>query len=233
MVKSSVKAIFRRAGFQISRLPDPAPGVAPAALRFGPYTIESSNEALHYSYRAYPETNRVITRIVAALCSDGKRISMIDIGANCGDSAALARCGGPVAILCVEGDPLLCQTLRANLQPFDDIAIRQVFLGEAPGQIEVCMEKSGWNNTLANPAVASGQMVRLDTLDHVVEDWPALRDLGFIKCDTEGFDVRICSARRRPWPSGSQCCCSIQLRGDGANRRTGLSGVFAFAEVGL
>jgi FkbM family methyltransferase len=196
MLKSWINSALRNAGYQIRRVPKRAVGLKRgSALRFGPYTIHTDNESTYNAY-ADPEANQVITRLVAALTREGK-VAMIDVGANCGDTAAMARMGGPAAILCVEGDPSLCASLRANMAQFKDVEVRQVFLGEAPETIFVAMEKAGFNNTLATRGDGGKQPVVLDTLDHLVEDWPPVADLRLIKCDAEGFDIRILFGGRK------------------------------------
>lgn len=190
MMKSLINAVLCGAGYQINRIPDHVVRMRrQSVLEFGPYRIRTDNKGLFDAY-SHPETNRVITRLVSELVKSG-RVAMIDVGANCGDTAALAKCGGPAAILCVEGDPSLCALLRANTAQFEDTVVREVFLGEKAGKMVVSMEKAGLNNTLAARGNAEKQTVVLETLDHLVRDWGDVADLRLIKCDAEGFDVRI------------------------------------------
>jgi FkbM family methyltransferase len=190
MLKSLINTALRNAGYQFNRLPEREVRMRrQSVLEFGPYRIRTNNKGLFDAY-SHPETNQVITRLVAALTKCGP-VAMIDVGANCGDTAALAKCGGPAAILCVEGDPSLCASLRANAAQFEDVAVRQVFLGETAGGMDVSMEMAGSNNMLSVRGNASKQTIVLDTLDRLVQDWPQAANLRFIKCDTEGFDVRI------------------------------------------
>jgi FkbM family methyltransferase len=193
VIKSSINALLNRVGLQVTRLPRHSRFIDRyQPLRFGPYNIYTDSQALRQSYATYPEMNRVITRIVSALNAEGTPCSVIDIGANCGDSAALAKCGGATSILCIEGDPKLCETLRVNVAQLGNVTVRRSFLGESRGKMAVSVEKAGWNSTLVTTSVtASTQTIDIDTLDHLVSDWHALDRLRLIKCDTEGFDVRI------------------------------------------
>jgi len=192
MLKKIVRDAFRKFGLQISKLPHQLKSRGDfRPLQFGPYTIRTDNEALINTYSFHPETNQVITRIVAALIFPKAEASMIDIGANCGDSSVLAKCGGDIPILCIEGDAQLSELLRANLVGFKDITIRQVFLGENQTKIMVNVEKAGWNNTLVTKDSGGTQSIALETLDSVTGNWSGLSQLRFVKCDTEGYDVRI------------------------------------------
>ena len=117
--KALVRSAFRMCGLQVTRTPahrDPVVGLSP--LRVGCYTVLTDSEALRRAYEISPEVNSVITRLVAALVSDSAPTAMIDIGANCGDSVALAKSGGPVSVLCIEGDPTVCELLRRNVAQF-------------------------------------------------------------------------------------------------------------------
>ena len=193
MIKLFIKSLLRHIGLQVTALPKQARFVnSQQPLRFGPYNINTVSQELRQSYATYPETNRVITRLVSALNAEGNPCAVIDIGANCGDSAALAKCGGATSILCIEGDPKLCEALRANIAQLGDVTVLPTFLGESQGKIAVRVEKAGWNDTLVTTTVTtSTKTINIDTLDHLVNDWHALDRLRLIKCDTEGFDVRI------------------------------------------
>lgn len=193
MIKLFIKSLLRHIGLQVTALPKQARFVnSQQPLQFGPYNINTVSQELRQSYATYPETNRVITRLVSALNAEGNPCAVIDIGANCGDSAALAKCGGATSILCIEGDPKLCEALRANIAQLGDVTVLPTFLGESQGKIAVSVEKAGWNDTLVTTTVTtSTKTINIDTLDHLVNDWHALDRLRLIKCDTEGFDVRI------------------------------------------
>jgi FkbM family methyltransferase len=157
----------------------------------GCYTVLTDSEALRHAYETSPEVNSVITRLVAALISGSTSAAMIDIGANCGDSVALAKSGGPVSVLCVDGDPTVCELLRRNVAQFAGVTVREVLLGETVGTISAEIIKAGWNSTLVTDNISDPKQISLDTLDRVVSTWEALPRLRFIKCDAEGFDVRI------------------------------------------
>jgi FkbM family methyltransferase len=192
MIKPVIKAIFHVCGLQLTRLRPPQPPVnALSTLRVGGYAILTQSDEMRRSYETSPEYNKVITRLVLALSAGGRSTAMIDIGANCGDSVALAKSGGPISVLCIEGDPLVCELLRRNVAQFTEVTARKVMLGERVGVVAAEVIKVGWNSTLVTTNVTNPQQIALETLDRVVSDWEALSRLRFIKCDAEGFDVRI------------------------------------------
>jgi FkbM family methyltransferase len=197
MLKSSIKKLFAIVGLQVRRIPSvpsptpPTPSVG--HLRFGSYTIETDNVELMRSYRDYPETNTAIGRLVSLLAKNGS-MAMIDIGANCGDSLAIAKQASPNSeVLCIEGDKQLHSTLTLNSKQFSGVTIKNCYLGENKTQITVAMDKRGYNNTLihGNAGCEETEEISIETLDDVVSSWQGLSRLRFIKCDTEGYDVKV------------------------------------------
>jgi FkbM family methyltransferase len=197
MLKALARKALATLGLEARRLPrPPAPASASGqsgSLRFGVYTIVTDNAELVRSYHNYPETNAVIGRLVSLLARH-QPIAMIDIGANCGDSLAIAKQASPaVEVLCIEGDGHLCSTLRSNATQFSDVTIKNCYLGEKATQIVVSVYKRGQNNTLVHNKPNNGhtEIVAIEALDDVVLSWRGLPRLRFIKCDTEGYDVRV------------------------------------------
>src|SRR5947208_692506 len=113
MLKSLVRGLFTTLGLQVHRLP-PASSTSsepPGPLRFGQFVVEAENPVLLQVYRDFPETNTMIGRLVAQLRLKGP-LALIDIGANCGDTLAIAKAAAPDSeVLCVEGDESLAPVL--------------------------------------------------------------------------------------------------------------------------
>lgn len=186
--------VLEKFGLQITRLPNRA--VTGGFLKLGSFTIATDNRELIRSYRDYPLTNSVITRIVAALSAADPNITMIDVGANCGDSATLAKLAHDLPILCIEPDPHVFAFLKKNVCAFREVSLVQQYLGESSVLTHgFAVQKAGWNMTLVEDA--SGQALSLKTLDEIAADWVGCQRLAFLKCDTEGFDVRILHGARR------------------------------------
>jgi FkbM family methyltransferase len=186
-LKSLVKKIFRLLGLQVRRLQSPTRASGP--LRFGRFVVETDNPELVQIYRDLPETNTVISRLVTLLSGKGP-VAMIDIGANCGDSLAIAKAASPDSeVLCVEGDDGLLLLLERNAKQFTRVQITQAYLGETSAQVSFSIEKRGYNNTLVT--APGGEVLSIERLDKIVHAWAGLPRLRFIKCDTEGHDVNI------------------------------------------
>jgi FkbM family methyltransferase len=160
-------------------------------LAIGPFKLVTDNEELIRSYRDYPLNNSVIARIVTLLARENAALSMIDVGANCGDSAAIAQTAQDLPILCIEPDAHIFGILERNAVQFTKVDILRQYLGESAGSRGFAVTKTGWNNTLVTAGDENAAMLEFKTLDQVAAAWPPLNQLRFIKCDTEGFDVRV------------------------------------------
>jgi FkbM family methyltransferase len=115
---------------------------------------------------------------------------MIDIGANCGDSLAIAKAASPdIEVLCVEGDEIMLLDLARNAQQFTGVEIKGSYLGESASQVSVSIQKRGYNNTLVSSE--GGEVISIQPLDRMVLSWAGLLRLRFIKCDTEGYDIAV------------------------------------------
>lgn len=195
-MKKFFKQLLRLAGYEIRPHRRELPLSGP--LRFGPYKIQTDNQALLRSYRDYPETNRVIFRLVSFLAARGAG-AFIDVGANCGDSTALAKWAAQDwPALCIEGDPTLIGLIQRNLASVPEVEIKALYLGEAPGQIAVSIEKEGWNNTLKPDGASGGHtQLALTTLDDAVVDWAPRARTRLVKIDTEGYDAAILRGGRQ------------------------------------
>jgi len=189
MIKALIRNILRPLGLQLTFIPTHP--IAGGCLQFGPFRIETDNRELIKSYQYHPLTNTVIARVVAALAAKEPSLAMIDVGANCGDSLAIAKTAFDLPVLCIEPDEHLFGLLEANLHQFKDVTALQQYLGEHTGSEAFTVTKTGWNNTLVQAPDSSATSLTFKTLDEASETWAHRNKTRFLKCDTEGFDVRV------------------------------------------
>ena len=159
-----------------------------------PLTISTRSPLLEI-FASHPDYNGALARLVAVTLRKYPDALMIDVGANVGDTVAVARSGGPIPIVCFEGDPEVFPYLERNLRQFANVAAYQVYLGERTEEIRVTVEKAGWNATLV-PGT-DGETIALTTLDDflVAERLPSRPKV--LKIDAEGFDARILRGAKR------------------------------------
>lgn len=116
--------------------------------------------------------------------------TMVDVGANVGDTAALARSVAPrLPILCIEGDPGFASLLKLNVGGWPGVDIHApCLLAEASGKIAGRLAPSHGTATFSHEGLLE---VAVSSLDDVLEAYPRFSNPSFIKSDTDGFEARI------------------------------------------
>jgi FkbM family methyltransferase len=189
-MKKLIRKVARSLGYDISRVSIPSNNNVKGMLRFGPYQIESRCALQIDTYARYPAVNQFLGRLVAFFDDSSDEFGIIDVGANCGDTAALMRSQTSLPILCVEGDLKLFGLLELNMRQCPNITLLNAYVGESTGPMSVKIEKIGWNNTLI-PIRDSTETVKIFRLDELSHPWLINRKIRLIKIDTEGFDIAI------------------------------------------
>jgi len=140
---------------------------------------------------SFPLFNRPLGLAAAALPRTQKLLSIIDVGANIGETVAVMEemCPNKCIFLCIEPEHELAEFCRQNYAANDRVIVQEAFVGERR-DATVVVEDDG----RANPATKfcsdmSGQELR--TLDDVVSDFVDKHGVDLIKTDTEGFDLTI------------------------------------------
>ena len=116
------------------------------------------------------------------------KLTMIDVGANVGDSVAINRAHTHVPILCVEGEHRFFRLLEANTRDLVDIELEHAFLGADGDQASAVHLERG----TARIELGTGptRMI-LRTLTDAVSRHPRFDRTKFLKLDAEGFDCKI------------------------------------------
>jgi FkbM family methyltransferase len=145
---------------------------------------------LPYYRSAFPSYGRNFRRLCQLLAESTPVGTIVDVGANIGDTAVIARHAAPrMPILCIDGEDRFVPLLRRNVAPFTDITIH------APCLLD---KRSG---TVAGSLTAHAGTARFQlqkgvesvatTLDSVLEHHPRFSEPRLIKIDTDGFEERI------------------------------------------
>lgn len=115
-------------------------------------------------------------------------LTMIDVGANIGDSVAIVRSYGDIPVLCLEGEPRFFRLLKENTRNLPAVEIEQTFIG-APGDQISSIDVNG-----GNAQVLLGQTfsrASICTLSEALARHPRFSTAKLLKIDAEGFDCRI------------------------------------------
>jgi FkbM family methyltransferase len=139
----------------------------------------------------FPRYGQNLVRLAETIADaeGGPYWSMIDVGANIGDSTVQVRERVSVEAWCIEGDPVWLPFLRRNLRAYDRTWILPALLVTDDG-VERSAVRSG-GTTIFLEGGGEGAAAA----QYSVEDLPGLSPLSqavrLIKSDTDGFDTRL------------------------------------------
>ena len=206
-MKQIVRSAFNSVGLEVHRIPRAGASAAPArdaaadpeatvAVPIGPYRLQMYVKGtLHVTLRDHPDYSGELARLVKRAHAKYPELALIDVGANFGDTAAIAKTAADIPVLCIEGDPRAFRLLEQNVRQMQGVTAINAMLGDRPGEISVQLAKEGWNLTLlptdALSAAPSSQKVTLTTLEECVRALPDVARYRVLKVDTEGFDCRV------------------------------------------
>ena len=140
--------------------------------------------------RRLPDYSRNIGRIAAALAAKHPGMTMVDIGANIGDTVAIVRRLAHFPILCIDGDPVFYALLVENTRALDDVRHANVYIGEASTTLHATAGRHGGTGGMTtDPAGAATIQTR--SLASMLAADATFRAPTLVKIDTDGFDTRI------------------------------------------
>lgn len=158
----------------------------------GNYVLEMpGNNPQISTYKYDPGANSQLGRLSACIAQKYPSLSVLDIGANVGDTIAIIKTAIELPVIGIEGDDFAFEFLKRNTMSLKNVTLIKTFLGEKIESKKLSMEKSGWNTTLI-PNEDKGETIHLKTLDEVLaEEHLQNRTLKLLKIDCEGFDTII------------------------------------------
>jgi FkbM family methyltransferase len=193
-MKKFLRKIFNSLGYDIVKYNVHRPDKAKKtfAVTVGKYSIlMPGNNPLVSLYKYQPHTNREIGILAKMILSKYPDASMIDIGANVGDTIAVVHTITEIPVIAVEGDPFSFSFLKKNALQFNSVSLFNQYLGEKKKTLRVSVDKDGWNNTLL-PDSEGEKILDLKTLDDLLEEQKLFTPhIKLLKTDTEGFDTII------------------------------------------
>lgn len=143
---------------------------------------------LPYYRRAFPEYALNLGRVAFHVRQKYPALTMIDVGANVGDTVAVVRKYSDHPILSIEGEPAFFRLLTENTRDLDEIELEETFLGAMEDHVnEIHKERGNARITLGG---APGKST-ICTLSAVVSRHARFATSKLLKLDAEGFDCRI------------------------------------------
>ena len=118
-------------------------------------------------------------------------MTVVDVGANVGDTIAVLKSAVNVPVIAVEGDEVSYQFLEKNAKQFSNVSLVKTFLSDRPREENVTFEKGGWNATII-PDKQGSTRVSFKTLDDVISSGAYDKsEIKLLKVDVEGFDTIV------------------------------------------
>ncbi len=153
--------------------------------------IMPGNNVQSINYRLYPDLNAQFGRLAKVIHEKYPGMSVIDVGANVGDTIAVIKSFVDCPVIGVEGDDVSYSYLERNIVQFKNVSIVKTFLGEKNERVNVQLDKAGWNTTII-PGKAADKTISLRTLDEVIsESSNNEKNIKLLKVDVEGFDTIV------------------------------------------
>ena len=139
-------------------------------VQVGKFLIDMPGNNVQIStYKYRPDANILLAQLSSTVASKYSDMTVIDIGANVGDTIAVIKSAVDVPVIGIEGDDISFSFLEKNAKQFQHVTVLKQFLGERQQTMQVELEKSGWNTTLI-PTKGKGQALTLKTLDDVLTE---------------------------------------------------------------
>ncbi len=149
-----------------------------------------SHELPFYKKR-FPEYALNLGRVSLHVCQKYPDLTMIDVGANVGDSVAVTRMFSEHPILCIEGEPRFFKLLAENTRNLRDIELEQTFIGAAGDHVTGIHRERGNAQVRLGPAPSQATIC---TLSEALVRHPRFVAAKLLKLDAEGFDCKIIAA---------------------------------------
>jgi len=156
----------------------------------GSYLLMPFSHQLPYILQFLPEYTMNVARGARHVQAKYPSMSIVDIGANVGDTLAIIRNAVNSPVLCIEGEARFFALLERNARTFDDVQLEQAFVGDPEATSRFDVQSAGGTAQLS--ASSSGSAVAFRTLSSILHDHHAFEQtFRLLKIDTDGFDVPI------------------------------------------
>lgn len=138
-----------------------------------------------------------LVQLAAALSTSSAPVTVLDVGANVGDSALQILDATDAQILCVEADPYFLEYLHLNVDDDSRVAVVEALLTPDPSTEATTAVRTGGTTRFAEGEV--GDALPTITPEALREKYPSFSDLRLIKSDTDGYDVELVPAITEAW----------------------------------
>lgn len=145
----------------------------------------------------HPTYGANIVDLAQALAArEPRRLQVLDVGANVGDTALQILARVDARVLCVEGDPYWLDWLERNVAAESRVVVEPSLVSVDDDATLTPVRRGG---TTRFEAAESTGSARVRTPAELRASHPDFAGLRLIKCDTDGFDVPLVPALAAAW----------------------------------
>ena len=151
--------------------------------------IYKSHRLLEYRNN-YPFYDRALPRICKSLKDIDGHLTMIDIGANIGDTVSLVSDLTYGNFLCIEGDKKYLPLLKKNIQKFKNnyIEIEESYCNDGNNSQYII---NNYDGTAQLVESSEEKIENFRTLDQIITIHPKFKSNNILKIDTDGFEINV------------------------------------------
>jgi FkbM family methyltransferase len=156
------------------------------------YLYMNSSHALPLHTAIWPYYDTALPRLCAFLHRKRGYLTLIDVGANVGDSVSFIAGKVSGSFLCVEGDRKYVDLLKMNVKGIDNVTIENVLVSDVEETLCVSLVHTQGTSHVAR--TSSGDRhgaTATTTVDRLVEKHPGFAKTNIIKIDTDGYDFKV------------------------------------------
>lgn len=142
--------------------------------------------------RDYIFYDTAFPRICAFLNEQQGYLTVIDVGANIGDTASLVLDMTQGEFLCVEGDGKYFELLLKNTRDLKNVVCENILLSDHEDKQSMSLIEVGGTSHLSSGALKDAETVRhFTTIDRLVDKHQLFARSNIIKIDTDGYDFKV------------------------------------------
>ena len=165
--------------------------------------VQGVSMVLPWSHRlpdyaaANPAYGQNLVDLARLLARPETPLTVLDVGANVGDSALQILHATDARVMCVEGDPAYLDYLRLNVGDDPRVTIVEGLLAVGEDETAGTAVRSGGTTRFVHGG--DGEAMPTVTTTELRKAHPDFADLRLVKSDTDGYDVSLVPAVAAAW----------------------------------
>jgi FkbM family methyltransferase len=147
--------------------------------------------------RAFPLYDTALGRLAALVHAEHPTASVVDIGANVGDTAAAIRSASPAPLLCIEGAAQFFPLLEENARHLGPgVFLDRSLVGETASVLAGAIHTRGGTGHVTQEG---SERLEMFALQDILARHSSLPAPALVKIDTDGFDCPIVEGSMELW----------------------------------